>query len=96
VNADELQRVKAQVTAGEIYKRDSVFYQAMQIGQYESSGLSYRAIPLALEKLQAVTAQQVQDVAREIFSDDRLTVAILDPQPLSDKPKANPGAAHAY
>jgi len=68
VNADELQRVKAQVTAGEIYKRDSVFYQAMQIGQYESSGLSYRAIPLALEKLQAVTAQQVQDVAREIFS----------------------------
>ncbi|MBU1775277.1 MAG: insulinase family protein, partial [Gammaproteobacteria bacterium] len=96
VSAEELQRVKAQVTAGEVYKRDSVFYQAMQIGQYESSGLSYHAIPLALEKLQAVTAQQVQDVAREIFNDDRLTVAILDPQPLPDKPKANPGAAHAH
>ncbi|MBI5890117.1 MAG: insulinase family protein [Nitrosomonadales bacterium] len=97
VNAEELQRVKAQVMAGEVYKRDSVFYQAMQIGQLESAGLSYKAVPVMLQKLQAVTAQQVQEVAREIFNDDRLTVATLDPQPLPDKPKHNPaGAAHAH
>jgi zinc protease len=96
VNADELQRVKAQVTAGEVYKRDSVFYQAMQIGQLESAGLSYKDIPVMLQKLQAVTAQQVQDVAREIFNDDHLTVATLDPQPLSDKPKHAAGASHAH
>jgi zinc protease len=97
VSADELQRVKAQVTAGEVYKRDSVFYQAMQIGQLESAGLSYKDIPVMLEKLQAVTAQQVQDVAREILNDDHLTVATLDPQPLSDKPKHNPaGASHVH
>ncbi len=97
VNADELQRVKAQVMAGEVYKLDSVFYQAMQIGQMESAGLSYKDIPVMLQKLQAVTAQQVQDVAREIFNDDQLTVATLDPQPLSGKPRHNPaGAAHAH
>jgi zinc protease len=97
VNAEELQRVKAQVTAGEVYKRDSVFYQAMQIGQMESAGLSYKDIPVMLQKLQAVTAQQVQEVAREIFNDDHLTVAVLDPQPLSDKPKHNPaGASHVH
>lgn len=96
VNDEELQRVKAQVMAGEVYKRDSVFYQAMQIGQLESAGLSYKVIPLMLQKLQAVTAKQVQDVAREIFNDDHLTVATLDPQPLSDKPKHNPGAAHVH
>jgi zinc protease len=97
VSAEELQRVKAQVTAGEVYKRDSVFYQAMQIGQLESAGLTYKAVPVMLQKLQEVTAQQVQDVAREIFNDDHLTVATLDPQPLSDKPKHNPaGAAHAH
>lgn len=96
VSAEELQRVKAQVMAGEVYKLDSVFYQAMQIGQLESSGLSHKTIPVMLQKLQAVTAQQVQDVAREIFNDDRLTVATLDPQPLSDKPKhTQAGAAHA-
>jgi zinc protease len=96
VSAEELQRVKAQVTAGEVYKRDSVFYQAMQIGQLESAGMSHKDIPVMLEKLQTVTAQQVQDVARELFNDDQLTVAALDPQPLPDKPKANPGAAHAH
>ncbi|HLY97212.1 MAG: M16 family metallopeptidase [Sideroxydans sp.] len=96
VNADELQRVKAQVMAGEVYKRDSVFYQAMQIGQMETAGLSYKDIPVMLQKLQAVTAQQVQDVAREIFNDDHLTVATLDPQPLSDKPRHVGGAAHVH
>jgi zinc protease len=87
VSDDELKRVKAQVMAGEVYKLDSVFYQAMQIGQLESIGLGYQAIPVMLEKLQAVTAAQVQQVAREFLQDDNLTVAVLDPQPLSGKPK---------
>ncbi len=87
VNEDELKRVKAQVMAGEVYKRDSVFYQAMQIGQLESIGLGYQAIPVMLEKLQAVTAEQVQQVAKEFLKDDNLTVAVLDPQPLSGKQK---------
>jgi len=87
VSEDELKRVKAQVMAAEVYKRDSVFYQAMQIGQLESIGLGYQAIPVMLEKLQAVTAEQVQQVAKEFLQDDNLTVAVLDPQPLSGKPK---------
>ncbi|MEO8343058.1 MAG: pitrilysin family protein, partial [Gallionella sp.] len=78
VSEDELKRAKAQVMAGEVYKRDSVFYQAMQIGQLESIGLGYQAIPVMLEKLQAVTAEQVQQVAKEFLQDDNLTVAVLD------------------
>ena len=97
VSEEELQRVKAQVTAGEVYKLDSLFYQAMQIGQMESLGLGHHAIPLMLERLQAVTAGQVRQVAEEIFQDDNLTVAMLDPQPLSGKPKHPPqGASHAH
>lgn len=87
VSEEELQRVKAQVTAAEVYKRDSLFYQAMQIGQMESIGLGHRAIPVMLERLQAVTAEQVRQVAGEFLRDDNLTVAVLDPQPLSGKPK---------
>jgi zinc protease len=96
VSGEELQRVKAQVLAGEVYKRDSLFYQAMQIGQMESIGLTHRAIPVMLEKLQAVTAEQVRQVAEEILQDDSLTVAVLDPQPLSGKPKASQGVSHAH
>lgn len=95
VSEDELQRVKAQVTASEVYKRDSLFYQAMQIGQLESIGLGHRAIPQMLAGLQAVTAEQVRAVAAEFLRDDNLTVAVLDPQPLSGKPKSAPaGGAH--
>ncbi len=96
VNADELQRVKAQVTANEVYKRDSVFYQAMQIGQMESIGLGAKAIPVMLRKIQEVTAEQVQNAAREILTDDHLTIAVLDPQPLANKPKHAAGAFHVH
>ncbi len=96
VNEDELKRVKAQVTAAEVYKRDSLFYQAMQIGQLESIGLGYQAIPVMLEKLKEVTAEQVQQVAREFLQDDNLTVAVLDPQPLSGKKMTHPSEGGSY
>ena len=96
VSEDELKRVKAQVTAAEVYKRDSLFYQAMQIGQMESIGLGHKAIPVMLEKLQAVTAEQVQQVAREFLQDDNLTVAVLDPQPLDGKPKHKPAGGSSH
>ncbi len=91
VSKAELERVKAQVMAGEVYKLDSVFYQAMQIGQMESIGLGYKAIPLTLKKLQAVTADQVVEVAKQLLQDDNLTVAVLDPQPLSGKVRPQTG-----
>jgi len=97
ISAQELTRVKAQVTANEVYKRDSVFYQAMQIGQMESIGFTYQDIPVMLSKIQAVTAQQVQDAARDILKDDNLITGVLDPQTLTGKPKrVNEGAIHAH
>ena len=92
VTEAELARVKAQVIAGHVYQRDSIFSQAMQIGRLESIGLSYRDIDTALEKLKAVTAEQIRDVTKKYFNDDSLTVAVLDPQPLEQKlPAKAPG-----
>lgn len=82
VTEAELKRVKAQVVASQIYKRDSVFGQAMEIGFSEMSGISWRDIDRILEKVKAVTPAQVQDVAKRYFSDDQLTVATLVPQPV--------------
>ncbi|MFZ5531408.1 MAG: M16 family metallopeptidase [Pseudomonadota bacterium] len=85
VTEEELQRVKAQVVAAEVFKRDSVFYQAMQIGMLEAAGIPHRSIDLQVRKLQEVTADQVREVAKKYFNDDGLTVAVLDPQPLDAK-----------
>jgi zinc protease len=65
-----------------------MFFQAMQIGQLESIGLSYRHVDTILRKLQAVTAEQVRDVAKKYLKDDNLTIAVLDPQPLEQKAPA--------
>ena len=92
INEDELRRVKAQVTAGQVYARDSVYYQAMRIGMLQTIGLPYDSSDLQVKKLQEVTADQVRDVARKYLVDDNLTVAVLDPQPLpgGKRPRPNP------
>ncbi len=85
ISEEELNRVKAQVIASQVYQRDSVFYQAMQIGEMETAGLGYSAIDKRIEKLKAVTVDQVRDAAKKYLIDDTLTVATLDPQALDDK-----------
>lgn len=84
VTPEELDRVKAQAVAAKVYQRDSMFFQARQIGWMEVIGFSHRDLDLFLEKLQQVTSEQVREVARKYLVDDRLTVAHLDPQPQPD------------
>jgi zinc protease len=94
VSAEELARVKTQSIAAQIYKRDSLMAQAMEIGGAEAAGVSWRDIDLLLEKLKSVTAEEVQAVAKKYFSDDTLSIAVLDPQPVENsKPKKPSGAA---
>jgi zinc protease len=85
VSEAELDRVKTQLVASQIYKRDSIFGQAMEIGTLEMSGISHKMIDRIIEKLKAVRPEQVQAVARKYFGDDALTVATLVPLPLSEK-----------
>jgi zinc protease len=96
VTEEELQRVKAQVIAADVYKRDSMFYQAMEIGQMESTGLSWQALKEYPKRLQAVTAEQVQAVARKYLDDDKLTVATLDPQPIDENAPKHKEVPHAH
>ena len=80
VSEQELERVKAQVVSSDIYEKDSVFYQGMILGMLETVGLSWTLVDEYVDQVKAVTAEQVQSVARKYFVDDRLTVAVLEPQ----------------
>lgn len=92
VAEDELTRIKSQAIAARVYERDSMFFQARQIGVLETAGLPYTALDLMLERLRQVTPAQVQQVAQKYFGDDELTVAYLDPQPLDKRKPAAPPA----
>lgn len=93
VTNEELQRVKAQIIAADVYQRDSMFYQGMEIGKLEATGFSWRILAEYPAKLKAVTPEQVQAVAKKYLLKDNLTVATLDPQPIDpndNKPKGKP------
>ncbi|MBL4638003.1 MAG: insulinase family protein [Proteobacteria bacterium] len=79
VTDDELARVKAQVVANAVYERDSVFYQAMQIGMLDTIGLDWRLADAYVENVNKVTAEQVMIVAQKYFLDDGLTIGELVP-----------------
>jgi zinc protease len=90
ISEQELRRVKAQVTASQVFSQDSVYYQATRIGMLETVGIPYQTADLQVRKLQEVTAEQVREVARKYLVDDNLTVAVLDPQPLPGGKKPRP------
>jgi zinc protease len=92
VDPAELDRIKAQVVASKIYEQDSIYYQAMQLGMLETVGLDWRMLDDYVDKLRAVTAEQVQAVARKYLIDDRLTVAVLEPLPLNGALSRSGGA----
>ncbi|MDO9050709.1 MAG: pitrilysin family protein [Methylotenera sp.] len=95
VTVEELDRVKAGVIAADVYKRDSMFYQGMQLGTIETIGFSWKILQDYPARLRAVTQEQVQAVAKKYLRKDNLTIATLDPQPMD--PNAKPqGKPHVH
>lgn len=92
VTAAELHRVKAAVIAADVYKRDSMFYQAMQIGQLETMRYPLSLLQNNAARVQAVTSEQVQAVAKKYLVPDQMTLVSLDPQPIdpNQKPAGRP------
>jgi len=98
VSEAELARVRTQLKAARVYEKDSMFGQAMKIGQLEALGFSWRDDAEIDRRLDAVTPAQVQAAARRYLTDDRLTVAVLAAQatPPGQAPAAplTEGGAH--
>jgi zinc protease len=90
VSDAELNRVKTQWIASEVYKQDSVVNQANTLGSQWIQGQPLDADERLIKLLRTVTPAQVQAVAKKYFGDDQLTVAILRPQPIDKNRKPRP------
>ena len=88
----ELQRAKNQVEAGHVFEQDSNFRNAMLLGQAETNGAGWRRVDQFLERIHAVTAKDVQRVAKQYLTEDNRTVGILIPLP-PKPPESVPTAA---
>jgi zinc protease len=79
ITAEELERAKNQIIADHLYQLDSIFYQAMQIGLLETTGIGWRKLLEFEERIRAVTADQVRMVARRYLSEPRRAILHLNP-----------------
>jgi zinc protease len=97
INPAELERLKTQVIAGDIYARDSISTQAYMIGSLESIGMSWKEIDNYSKQIQNITAEQVQQAAKKYLVPERLTIATLNPLPLNngDQAKSKKGDSNA-
>lgn len=85
IASNELERVQARVIASEIFQRDSIRAQASELGLLESIGLNWRVGEEYVDRIRAVTAEDVQRVVQQYLIPDQRTVGILDPLPMGDE-----------
>jgi zinc protease len=88
----ELQRAKNQIEAARVFEQDSNFRHAMLLGQAETIGAGWRKVDQFLDRIRAVTAKDVQRVARQYLIEDGRTVGVLIPLP-AKQPDAPPAAS---
>lgn len=67
VDLEQLERVKSQIRASQIYARDDVSSLGRRYGAALTSGLEVEDVQAWPDILQAVTAEQIMQVATEIF-----------------------------
>ncbi|MCP4284316.1 MAG: insulinase family protein [Gammaproteobacteria bacterium] len=95
VSEAELERITTQVVAGKVYKLDSVFSQAMQIGRLESMNMEWKLADEYVGRIKQVTPEQVRAVARKYLTNDNMTLAVLDPLALDNSTgNNNKGGGH--
>ncbi len=96
VNQKELDRAKNLVESSFVYGQDSIFYRAMQIGEYASLG-NWELIHKFIPGIRAVSAADIQRVAKTYLREDNRTVGVLIPEgkPIRERPSgATRGPLH--
>ena len=79
VTQKELDRIKAQVLASEVYQQDSIDYQARILGMVKTSVGDTRIIKKYTTNINAVTADQVRKVAKKyLVSNLKTSVKVND------------------
>ncbi|HET7876245.1 MAG TPA: pitrilysin family protein [Methylomirabilota bacterium] len=91
VPEEELERAKNQIEASFVWRQDSVYSRASSLARFELLG-SWRLLPQFVPMIRAVTAADLQRVARAYFPPDRKTVGILLPVEAAAAAPPAPGA----
>ncbi len=79
INDTELQQIKTQIIAQKTFEKDSIFGQAMELGLLETVGLGWQTADKYIDRITAVTAEQIQQVSKDYFQGSTMTETQLLP-----------------
>lgn len=79
VSDEDLNRAKRHVTGQFVLSLETSDTQGYFYGGQEVMGLPLQTPEEYIAKLQAVTAEEIQKVAQDLFTDDRLNLALIGP-----------------
>lgn len=82
VSKKELDRAKMNLISDYIFDQDSIRQQALQLGSIATLGLGLEHLDDFEEKINAVSAKDVKQVAKKYLVSKRQTVAVLVPEKL--------------
>ncbi len=77
---EELERAKIQVEENFVYNRESMGGEAKELGIFETLSGDPNAEKLYLKRVQGVTAQDIQRVAKKFFGEKNINIAMVMPK----------------
>lgn len=80
VTERELANAKARIKANNIYKFDSVFYQAMQVGMLETKDIGWENLDNYNSIIESISLDEVKESASKYFLNNKVFTAILRPE----------------
>jgi zinc protease len=92
VGERELEKAKNQLEASLMFMRDSLFYQAMILAEYEIV-TSWRDLDHYIPKIRKITNQDVMAAAKKYLIPDNCTTGILVPLPAREGKSIESGSA---
>ncbi len=79
ISGEELAKVKSQVKGSLVLSLENMFHRMNRLAKQDIYYDEFQTMDQFLEEVEAVTAAEVQAVAAELFSADRLITSILKP-----------------
>ena len=80
VTERELVNAKARIKANNIYKFDSVFYQAMQVGMLETKDIGWENLDNYNSIIESISLDEVKESASKYFLNNKVFTTILRPE----------------
>ena len=80
ISDEEISRIKSRVIASNVYKFDSVFYQAMQVGMLETKGFKWQLLDSYINNIMSADYSDLKRVTEKYILNTKYLTSTVIPK----------------